>query len=357
MADWSRVATTTIANYIKGAEVNVLRQRKLLAMCKSAGRISFNWAGTKMVWDIEHKEAPLEGYADGSGVSFQPRDRWKQLELGWRSYQITDAMTKGEQLKNRGAQAMINVFEGIGKRLVRDLNSKFGQELYKDGEAAGNTLGIHGIESFLGVSGTVSDGLVGNPSDTFANQSTALGGSGSWSGTWPSGTGTTDYDWFSPLVVDYTNALWPAATDTWANNATDALRFGILYANKNESPNGMLSVVLLERELYRAWLTQLDEKTRIMVRASADNSTLVKLGFTDVQNFDGTDITTEFGIPSGVGYGFNVNEMELRSQQAQLFLPDEPDYDKTTKTHRFGADFWGNVCWNPRYFVAFKPVT
>src|SRR5947209_8232261 len=150
MADWSRVVNTTIANYIKGEEVNILRNRKLTAMLKSKGRITMNWSGDYMDWKVRYRRVPMQGYADTDTLTFPRRDRWKTAQLQWRGYASTDSMTKQEKLKNRGAQAIINLYDQIAKSLMEDMEENFSDELYIDGNASGNSKKIHGIESFLG---------------------------------------------------------------------------------------------------------------------------------------------------------------------------------------------------------------
>src|ERR1700727_3292797 len=118
MADWSRGVNTTIANSIKGEEVNILRNRKLTAMLKSRGRITFNWAGEHVDWKIRYKRAPMQGYADTDTLTFPRRDRWKTATLPWRGYALTDSRTKGERLKNRSGQAIINVYGQIARSML-----------------------------------------------------------------------------------------------------------------------------------------------------------------------------------------------------------------------------------------------
>lgn len=358
MADWTRVVNTTIANYVKGEEVNILRNRKLLAMLKERGRITFNWGGDKMDWKVRYRRAPMQGYADTETLTFPRRDRWKTAHLDWRGYAATDSMTKGERLKNKGAQAIIDVYTQIARSLLDDMEESFCDELYIDGNASGNGKRIHGIESFLGTSGAAAGGFIATPSDTFANLLTDLGNyGGTWTGNWPAGSGDAHYDFWSPLIVDYTDTAWAASTKTWANTCIEALRYGIIKSQKNKSKKGSLDTIVLDGDLYREFLAKLDDKQRIVIQSNASNSTLIKLGFTDVQNFDGVDITWEFGVPATVGYGFNFDQMELRSQQGKLFVPEGPDYDIAGKSWRFSIDFYGNCTWNPRFFLKFDNVT
>lgn len=356
--DWSRVVNTTISNFIKGEEVNILRSRKLTAMAKAKGRFTMNWSGDDMVWRIRYRRAPMQGYADTDTMSFKRQDRWKTARIDWRGYNATDAMSKGERLKNRGVQAIIDVYAQVSKSLLEDMEEHFSEEFYVDGNATGNSKRMHGMESFLGSGAAITGGFVRTPSDTFAGLSTALGNyGGSWSGNWPTGTGDAHYDFYSPLLVDYTGTGWAAATKTWPNTCTESLRYGIMKSQKNKTNKGKLDVVMLESELYRLFLETLDDKMRLMAQHNSSNSTLVKLGFTDVQNYDGVDITWEYGVPADSGYGLNMDQMEVRSMQPQLFVADGPDYDIATKAWRFSIDFFGNTVWNPRYFVKWKNFT
>jgi hypothetical protein len=54
-------------------------------------------------------------------------------------------------------------------------------------------------------------------------------------------------------------------------------------------------------------------------------------------------------MPSGVGYGLNVDQMELMSLQGQLFVVEGPDYDLQTKSWKTSVDFFGNLVCNPRF--------
>jgi hypothetical protein len=349
--DWSRIVNTTISNYIKGEEVNILRNRKLTAMLKSRGRITMNWTGTDMNWKVRYRRAPMTGYADTDTLTFQRRDRWKTATLGWRGYSATDAMTKGERLKNRGVQAIVNVYTQIAQSLMEDMEESFSDEFYINGNATGNGKRMHGIESFT--AGTQQAGnYVALPNATFAGLNTNLGSyGGTWTGTWPTGTGDASYDFWAPLLVDYTNTAWSATSKTWANTCVEAMRFAIIKSLKNKTTKGKLDVFFLNDELYRQFLGLLETKQRLLIQSNSSNSTLIKLGFTDVQNFDGVDITYEYGTPANVGYGLNIDQMEVRSMQPQLFVPDGPDYDIASKSWRFSIDFFGNCVWNPRYQV------
>jgi hypothetical protein len=359
--DWSRIVNTTIHDYIRTEEVNILRNRKLLAMMQDRGRITMNHSGDLVDWKVRYKRAPMQGFADSDTLTFSRRDRWKTAQIDYRGYAATDSMTKLERLKNKDNQSIIKVYSEIGTSLMDDVNDQFGDEMYIDGNAAANTKRIHGIESMFVSSSANAGNLVSSPGATYAGLVTTLGNyGGSWtpggptvSGGWPTGTGDAHYDFWSPLIVDYTNTGWSAATKTWPNTCKEALRFGIIKGRKNKGRKGMLDMVLLNDELFRQFTNSLDaaERLNVVKGGGAGKNSLYSLGFGDAINFEGCELTYEYGVPSSLGYGWSMDNVELMSMQPQLFVPTGPDYDPASMSYRFSIDFFGNLKFNPRFFT------
>ncbi len=359
MPEWSRIVNTTIKNYVKGEEINILRNRKVTAMLKSKGRISFNEEGRLLDWKVRFRRNTMQGFAISDTLTFPQIDRHKTAELPWRGYAMGEAMTKLERLQNKGVAAIVKIYDNLTKTMMSDMEEAFSEEIYVDGNATGNGKRFHGIESFLGAVGSVTRPFVANPSDTYAGLATTLGNyGGSWSGNWPSGRGDPQYDFWSPILVNYTDnnaSGWVAATKTWPNVCLEAIRYGIIKAQRSRSQKGALDTIILEGELYRQFVESLSEKQRIVIQSNSSNSTLIKLGFTDVQNYDGVDVTWEYGMPASTGYGFNFDEAELLSLQGQLFVPTGPDYDIASQSYRFSLDCFGNMKFCPRSFLKFYP--
>ena len=74
------------------------------------------------------------------------------------------------------------------------------------------------------------------------------------------------------------------------------------------------------------------------------------------KSFEGAEVTWEFNVPvdatgNAQGYGFNMDEMELCSLQDKLFVSEGPYYDEATLSDRFAIHMFGNMKYNPRYFV------
>jgi hypothetical protein len=362
-AEWARIANTTIHKYVRDVEDNIQRNRKLPAMLKSKGMITYNHSGDLINWRIKYKRAPMRVFRESDTLTFARINRWKQAELDWRGYAATDSVGKLEKLKNRGVEAIIKFYSEMAENLLEDITENFAEELWIDGNLAANAGKIHGLESIFSVSGGHANGFIGIPNDTYAGLSTALGNyGGSWSlnganAEWPYGSGDPEYEFWSPLVVDYTDTAWDASTKTWPNTCLEALRFGIHGMMKNKSAKAMVDAILLERTLYRQFLNKLQTEEQVNVSRGENKDGLYALGFRDVVNFDGVDVTAEYSVPSTVGYGIAPRCMELMSMQDKLFVPMLPDFDIASQNERMGIDFYGNLRLNPKYLWKLDNVT
>lgn len=349
---------TTIHQYIREQEENIIRNRKLMALAKSKGKIVYGASGDLMDWKVRYKRAPMRVFRESDTLTFSKVNRWKTAQLDWRSYAATDQIGKLEKLKNRNTEAIIKVYSELTENLMSDIEEHFADELYVDGNLAANFGRIHGLESFLGYSGTATNGYTATSNDSYAGLSTVLGTyGGAWTGDWPYGKGDPEYDFWTPVIVDYTDTAWTASTKTWPNTCQEALRYGINAMMRNKSAKGMLSLVLLERLLFVQFKEKLSANERLVVTRGDSKDGMYALGFNDVINFEGVDHTTEFGVPDDTGYGLAPAHMEIRSLQDRLFVAELPDFDLATYVERFSVDFFGNMRCNPRYFCKWINAT
>lgn len=365
MAEWGRTTATTIARYVQGEENNTMRDHPLLALLQERGRVEFNVSGSTVEKRVRYKQAPLVGYADGDTLTYTRRNRWVVASLDHRGYYVSDSYGKKEKLANRGKEQVVDLVGGMAERLMEDIRENFAMQLYVDGNATGNEKFLCGLETAMGNGGAAAQGYVATPSDTYAGLDTTLaakGGSWGTSGgnsTWPMGRGSVEYDYFSPLIVDYTDTSWAAATKTWANTCGEAMRFALSYSEKNVSSKGRTDLILLDRELYRQFMDNIDAKQQINVNRG-QAAGLVALGFPEAINFDGASLMKGFGLPyynsAPVGYGLNVDHMQLWSMQGQLFVPTMYD-DPETKSTNMDVDYLGNLWFNPRYQFTLRKVT
>ncbi len=355
MAEWSRALATTIRDYVKGYEPNLMRNQKLLALLEKKGRIEFNMSGTSREWKVQYDRAVISGNLGNTALSFEPTNRFQIANLDYRGMACTDSLSKRDFLMNRGKEAIIKYYDKMIKLLMEDMERKMGTEPWnRDGNATGSTELIHGLPSFLAASAnsltidtvtprsTNQADIVQVPGDTYAGLTTGLGDyGGSWTGAWPnSGDGDDAYDFNSPVLINYNSTAFGGAGNVWATNATNAMRYIITALQKDSSKRGELDAIFLDRDLYRKFKNQNDQYQKIEI--SSDQS-LRALGFKDVINLDGVEVTSDFGMPAGIGYALNVDQLVLGSMQDRLFSTEGPTYDMQTRAYRTVVDFLGNL--------------
>jgi hypothetical protein len=345
----------TINRYIRGATAAIARKRILLAMLQSKGRVTNNMTGKLVDWKVKYKRSPMSPFTDGDVITFVRQDKHKTAQIPMRSYIVSQSINKGDKLMNSGKEAIVKLWDAAVNELIDDIRDQFCEQLLQvDGYATGSTNRIMGLESMFGGS-TSATSLVATNSDTYAGLSTTRGNyGGSWTGSWPDGYGDSHYDFWSPLIVNYTSVWaassggWTSGTKTWPNTCIEAVRFAILNTQRNGDD---LDFILLEKNLYRQLLDRAEDAERLVVNRNQD-SAMTKLGFRGI-NIDGVDLFWEVGVPAGVGYGLCMDQMELMSWQDQLFKSNT-DFNLESVSDRVAIDFYGNLrIKNPRCFAKF----
>ncbi len=352
MAEWSGVVNTTIHDFLKGASEMTLRKRLALAYLKSKGRISYGHDGDGVQWQVRMIEHALNSQGYGTQSDFAPLDMYKKANLDWRGYYMSDAMHEKERLMNRGAPALINRYAEIGKTLSKDFENKFAAELYVDGNAANNGNRMHGFDSFTGTSTTVVGDLIAKPDDSYGGLDTDLGGyGGSWTsaGTapnasvatdWPNGTGSTEYDFWTPKLINWSSTSWGTGTNTFEANCERAIRQGLLWTTATSGKEGRPDVLLLGTSLYAAWANHWSAKGRIFHPHKESED----LGFGEVINFEGLGVTYEYDIPdANSAYGWNFDEVDLMCMYDQLFEVEGPEKEIRTQMWLMRLGMFGNM--------------
>ena len=337
---FSRTAATTLANHIREVEESMLRNYQMGALLEAGGRVNYNNSGEGFDWPVQYRLHKVEGNTGETQRNFARRNLWKTASLEFRGYQTTDSMYYREFRSNKGPEGVVKVFDNFVERLETSLTQGLGGEYYVDGSASGNEQSWHGLESMFVLNGTVTAtsgaqrtanaaDIVGYPNDTYAALSTVLGnygGENESSQYWPDGIADAEFDFWSPLVVNYTttHADLPSSTNTWAGQGDEAMRYAIINAQRNTSKNGQITNILLARDLYMGLLNIIDTKERIQI---SSEQSLRALGFKNVLNFDGIEVSWEAAIASGVGYGINYDNIELKSMDESLLRSEGPEYD------------------------------
>lgn len=364
--DWARSIATTIVNHLREEEVASLRKYKLFAALEGSGQIRTNMSGRGFDWELQYRNHTPSGNNGETPRTFARQNLWKRAELEFRGAQASDAIYKKEMLENRSAQALVNVAGKMASRLLTSMEQYLSKEWIVDGYAAGNELRFHGIESFMGSNGTINVATGAQraanaadpfcyPTDTYAGLSTVLGayGGSQQTGVWPNGYADPEFDFFSPVQVNYTSTYFGGATATWKDNCVKAVREAIHQTRRNDSKEDQVDMVLLDRRLFIDFLNTLDSKERVIV--SRTNG-LRSYGFTDVFELDGVEISSENSVPANTGYGLAVGNIELLCMEGQLLNSEGPFYDEITQQYRYVVSTLGNLKFkSPRNF--FKLTT
>lgn len=373
MAISARDLETTISDYSYGLHNELIANRKLLKAIQAQGNMMFNCYGSgddgAFSWVVQFKEPPLQTDDLLSPIQFTPKNYYKRANLSYIGYSLNDWIPEREQLINRSKSALVNHYERMLKQITLATKSRFSTELYINSAASGNSGRLSGIETMMPLQNTtdtvtITSGaartgnvldVVGYPSATYAGLSTVLGNeSGSWGTqdgihtTWPFGSGDLGYDYWSPVVVNYDSDALAGTTHTWAGQAVYATRFMIDAMNRYVSDAGGIKLILLNQGLFRSYKDQLDSKERANVTTSKSDW---RFGFGDMLHQDGVDITSEFGVPTAVGYGFNIKQMTMRSCFDKLFRSQGPKYEWIQRGHGVNIDFLGQMQFeSPRFF-------
>jgi hypothetical protein len=335
---FARTSSTTLAHHIREVEEAMSRNFAMGALLEGAGRINYNNSGEGFDWPVQFRLHNVEGNTGQTQRNFARRNLWKTANLEFRGYQATDSMYYREFLSNRGPEGIVKVFENFVSRLDTSLKQHLGIQYYIDGSASGNEQSWNGFESMFAVNGTVNitDGTqrsanaadkVGYPTDTYAGLVTTLGNYGGENESgqvWPEGIADPEYDFWSPLIVNYTSTAFNGTADTFAAQGDEAMRYAIIHAQRNSSMDGQVTNIFLARNLYMDLLNLLDNKEEVQV---TNEWSLRAFGFKNVLGFDGLEVTWEAGVPTDVGYGMNYNGVELKSMDATLLRPEGPEYD------------------------------
>lgn len=357
--DWARSIATTIVNHLREEEVASLRKYKVFAALEGSGNIRTNMSGRGFDWEIQYRNHSPSGNNGETPRSFARQNLWKNAELDFRGAQATDAIYKKEMLENRSAQALVNVAGRMASRLITSMEQYLAKEWVVDGNATGNELRFHGLESFMGTNGTinVTTGAqraanaadpFASPSDTYAGLSTVLGayGGSQKTGVWPNGEADPEFDFYSPVIANVTSTYYGGST--WAANCAKALREALHQTRRNDTKEDQIDMVLLNRRWYIDFLNTLDAKERVIVGRT---NGLRSYGFTDVFDFDGVEVSSENSIPVDTGYGLAIGNMELLCMTDQLMVSEGPFYDELTQQYRYVVSTLGNLKFKtPRNF-------
>jgi len=378
VTDWSRVIGTTIVNHLREEELATFRKFKVFAALEASGNITMNQSGRGMDWNVRFRNTPVSGNTGDTPRTFARQSLWKRAELPWRGFVTTDSIFRREMLENRGQEALVNVASQMAQRLQESLEQHLAYQVYSDGNAVGKENDFHGLDTFCKATQTINESQTANPfagraadvddrfglpNGTYAGLGCGPGlyGGGRLSGTsiWPVSPVDPEADFWSPVVINYNSSKFLGAGATsgnnWQDNCVEATREGIFQCKRNDTREAAIDMVVLDRNLYIQYLNRLNSTERALVTRSTG---LRAYGFTDVFEQDGVEITSEYSVPAGKGYGISIGNMELHCLEGQLFTAEGPFFQEELQSYRYSCSVLGNLRFrSPRNFFCLQGLS
>jgi hypothetical protein len=132
------------------------------------------------------------------------------------------------------------------------------------------------------------------------------------------------------------------------------MREGVHHAKRNDTRESQIDMILVNRKMYIDFLNRLDSRERAIV---SKTNGLRSYGFGDVVELDGIEVSTEYSVPAGVGYGVSIGNMELKCMESQLMVGEGPFYNEELQSHRYAVSVLANIKMkSPRNFVKFAAL-
>lgn len=359
--DSTRISVDTINKFISKIEMNVISRTRLLALLKQRGRILMgaNESGQQLDWLVEYARGSRTERADGAELalsSFNAPQRRKKALLDWGKIESFEKVTKGEMLKAQGQQARVKILQDAITKMGSDLKHFLVSDLWDDGTRVGPEDPVYGLTSVLGKVETPTDQYpTPAAATTYAGLSMGLGGLGGSveEGAWPNGKFTPEYYAWTPLQANYEHADWGGASADWASNCGKVLRRLIDFQADLRGDDGEVDVFLMTGLMYSEFKDNQEAKQRFNVTQPGKKG-LISLGFNDVINYDGVEVSRDPAVPSEYGVGLHLDGLTLRSMQSKLF-DSKNEFWMTAKTQLLTTDFWGQFQINPWQLCAAVP--
>ena len=350
---------TTIRDYIKGAENLTSRRRLEVALPKKFGRFKYNCGGDGFSWQAEFQQAVAQDNDGTQSVTPTSVDRYRQAFLDYQGGLDHDRITKREMLKNAKPSdaQIVDVLGGMTDKLLRDLEDHFCSSFYNDGGAtttrpSGTRTWAAYTQTFQNAATTptartanAADPLA-YPSDTYAGLSTIVANiAGSWtSGDYRTGTGTSSYDFWSPIIIRGLSTYF-SSTGTWPANCVEAIKLGtMLNLRQKPADGGALDCYLMDAtNMWFPLSNRLDAKERVVVSEAWN---MPHYGMDQNQGvimIDGVKCTWSYDVPTSEAYGINWKSVQFRSMQPTLFQLDKksPEWISRERSLICIADYLG----------------
>lgn len=320
---WELILNQAIPEMTQKVIDTTIRKRLWLAMLQSRGRIKLGVDGSyARKRPIDWKEPPILSLSHSTKPVYAPRDYLKWIELGWKGFYATDEMGIVEYYEiANSAHAIVSRYSRILPKLLKGMKNFLGAQLYANSNATGHETDFDGIETGCGAGTCVVGDLVAVPDGHYQGLDTDLGQAGSWSDDlttspnstidtdWPEGSGTPEYCYRSPLLVNWSSSAWGTGAVTWESNCERVLSRTadwIRCTNSGEGEGSSL-IAMLATGLMSGFKNTLRARNVLLSPLKEADD----LGFPEVLNYEGIGVHAEVNTPANTGYVVDMDDITL----------------------------------------------
>lgn len=357
----ARSLHSNIIKILRETEVACFRKFPITDELMKRGRVKYNQGGLGLQWPVQYKLHPTQGNDGTTPLTFPEHDQWLDASLPYRGFSCTDKITERELQENRDSETrIVNVASTMTNRMKRSMEEAFKFMPYRDGSSTSDKLPM-GIETMMTITGTVDTSIttgpatrtanagdfVGWPTGSYAGLTCTLGNyGGSYRSTlsstagslfnWPMGQADPEYDFWTPLVVNYDSDALPATTHTWIGQANVAIRFAHDHLMRNDNGNPDANLCVMERQMYGELCSLQDTKERTVITTAAPGAR--QYGNGPEIYVDTLRCRSDYALTSRIAYIFNLDDLSVVSMYPTLFKTNtEPDYDMASQSYRYAS--------------------
>lgn len=334
---WIGVLIANAERYLPVVVEAIYRNRLLYSMLRKKGRFKFNETGDQFTWLVKNKLPQPQGFSDFEEPTFQRRHRHVQATLGWKSWIATESLGWHSMQMNRGQQQLVDLGNDVLKSLTEGLKNYFASQFYENGADGASDNDLTGLEAVCGTGSATSTDKVADPSGTYAGLSKAINDAVGWttnlsSGArpnatiatdWPlgGGAGQENYDYWSPLLVNYASTAWGNGSTAWADNCLSVLREMKAWQERRcGSQNFKIDMFMCDTGMEIDLKNKLELRGRFMF----PHKEAEDLGFPETPNYEGLMVKSEYNCPVNTGYMLPIDGIAVRCVTPDLFVSEGP---------------------------------
>lgn len=367
-------------------QVSDLTKRKnfALAMMKSRGRIKHGVGagGDLMIKRKVRYRSPERQYrTEGQSNTFERRNLYKDAEMTFREYVMTDMCTWEEETirQNAGSEQIIDRIKQMLPIMMDEMREQLGYDIHGDGTTKGNRWDqpIEGFDSFCShdAAQTASGDIIAYPTGTYHGMSMVpQAHGGEWpttAGLTPDGTGLPNtamatcwpfsmsrdpgYDCWMPKLWKYDTTGWGTTKTTWKDNCIIILRTAASVMRLTTGVEGPLAAIMAGHMLTDVKMKLHEDGARFELTHPLAN----RLGFPTVINFEGTMLNEDFGVTGNRVDLWNFDKVRLLTATKDLFVRvGKGELSEDNFARKMAIAFLGNIEFeSPRYAASIRDWT